>query len=176
MKASLNLILGLKFTNIPGKWKRCVSFISKNINLDFSQRKSGFKQWYIPTRDLYSLVFCSVEKMAHVFGPRRGTERSKDRSCMKISPNATTQRMALPFAAVRNSKRQEDPLSSSESNLVFDTFPKKIEEDEQFILKQIEDAWQAKDLEAMFHLIKVSNPELIRGIGVFMRLISTFKS
>lgn len=104
--------------------------------------------------------------MAYIIAPRRGkSSRMKkntlindgEESCLKISPVAT-QWSGLPFAAVKaDSKRHEASQSNSELQTFLDTFPTEIEENEKLILKQIDEAWQRKDVDAMFQLIKVSD-------------------
>lgn len=80
-----------------------------------------------------------------------------DESCLKISPVAT-QWSGLPFAAVKaDSKRHEASQSNFELQSFLDTFPNEIEEKEKTILRKIDEAWQRKDVDEMFQLIKVSN-------------------
>ena len=102
--------------------------------------------------------------MAYIIAPRSSKSiRMKkkalindgEENCLKISPVAT-QWSGLPFAAVKaDSKRHQASQSNVESFL--DTFPNEIEENEKSILRKIDDAWQRKDVDAMFQLIKVSN-------------------
>ena len=108
--------------------------------------------------------------MAYIIPPRRGkSSRMKkkalindgEESCLKISPVAT-QWSGLPFAAVKaDSKRHEASQSNFELQSFLDTFPNKIEESERSILRKIDEAWQRKDLDAMFQLIKVSSQYFI---------------
>ena len=80
-----------------------------------------------------------------------------EESCLKISPVAT-EWSGLPFAAVKaDSKRHEDSQSNFELQSFLDTFPNEIEESERSILRKIDEAWQRKDVDAMFQLIKVSS-------------------
>lgn len=114
-----------------------------------------------------SFVYSGVlDKMADIKAPRRGkSSRIKkkalmedgEESSLKMSPVAT-QWTALPFVAVKpGSKRPEASRSNSELQIFFDTFPSEIEENEKFILKKIDEAWQRRDVDAMFQLIKVSD-------------------
>lgn len=104
--------------------------------------------------------------MAYIIAPRRGkSSRMKkkaltndgEESCLKISPIAT-QWSGLPFAAVKaDSKRHEASQSNFQLQSFLDTFPNEIEESERSILRKIEEAWQRKDVDTMFQLIKVSS-------------------
>ena len=111
--------------------------------------------------------------------PRRGkSSRMKkkalindgEESCLKISPVAT-QWSGLPFAAVKaDSKRHEASQSNFELQSFLDTFPNEIEESERSILRKIDEAWQRKDLDAMFQLIKVSSQYFIYTELLWRRL------
>ena len=104
--------------------------------------------------------------MAYIVAPRRGkSSRMKkkplindgEESCLKISTVAT-QWSGLPYAAVKaDSKRHEASQPNFELQSFLETFPNEIGENEKSILRKIDEAWQRKDVDTMFQLIKVSN-------------------
>jgi len=104
--------------------------------------------------------------MANIIPPRRGkSSRMKrkalikdgEESCLKIS-SVATQWSGLPFAAVKaDGKRHEASQSNFELQSFLDTFPNEIGENEKSILRKIDEAWERRDVDAMFQLIKVSN-------------------
>ncbi|KAL9978711.1 hypothetical protein ACROYT_G016261 [Oculina patagonica] len=103
--------------------------------------------------------------MADIIAPRRGKSirRNKknalmkdgEESSLKMSPFAT-QWTALPFAEVKaDSKTHKATQSNSELQTAFlDTLPNELRDNEKLVLKKIDEAWQRKDLDAMFQLIK----------------------
>lgn len=141
-------------------------FVSKLKSKIFTTRAGPFKvvrnKKFL--HHLFNLVF--EDKMAYIIPPRRdkSSQRMKRKaflkegedSCMKMS-SVATQWTALSSAAVKSSKRHVASQSNSELQTFLDTFPNEIQENEKFLLKMIDEAWQRKDVDAMFQLIKVSD-------------------
>lgn len=103
--------------------------------------------------------------MADIIAPRRDkSRRNKKNALMKdgeessLSPFAT-QWTAVPCAAAvkADSKTNKATQSNSELQTFLDTFPNELRDNEKLVLKKIDEAWQRKDLDAMFQLIKVSD-------------------
>ena len=108
--------------------------------------------------------------MAYVLAPRRSKSRRMkkkvllrdgEESLLKISTVATQwpAMPCLPFAAglKTDSTRNATAQPNSELQAYLDTFPTEIKDNEKMILKKIDQAWQRKDMDEMFQLIKVSH-------------------
>lgn len=98
--------------------------------------------------------------MSDVRAPRKTKSGRIKRKAALVTDGkepVATQWTAVPFAQVKPDSRREAFPSKSELQTFFDTFPNEIEENDKLILKQIDEAWLKKDLDEMFHLIKVSD-------------------
>ena len=106
--------------------------------------------------------------MAYVLALRKGTsKRTKKKILLKNGEEGLLDRStvatqwptlpSLPFAGVRKTDRSRNTTSQSTSELQtwLDSFPGKVKENEKMIFKKIDEAWQRKDIDEMFQLIKV---------------------
>ncbi|PFX30587.1 hypothetical protein AWC38_SpisGene4643 [Stylophora pistillata] len=105
--------------------------------------------------------------MAYVLALRKGTsKRTKKKILLKNGEEGLLDRSTLatqwptlpclPFAGVRKTDRSRNTTSQSTSELQtwLDSFPGKVKENEKMIFKKIDEAWQRKDIDEMFQLIK----------------------
>lgn len=98
--------------------------------------------------------------MSDVRAPRKTKSGRIKRKAALVTDGkepVATQWTAVPFVPVKADNRREAFHSKSELQTFFDTFPNELEENEKLILKQIDEAWQRKDVDDMFHLIKVGD-------------------